>query len=167
MLHMYGLISALEYSTSNQIAFEKLYLDSEPQEQMLLRSTIAEALKDCPNIISMNGPDWILCTLASYHKPEDDTMRVYSGIMRHLEDFSIGLLTDDIKWKEMNEIADCCLVGISFFRKYIEIKHQRKALPSPDYYVKAGAMAFLRLGFENIGSDFNGWTSFISKEMTI
>ena|ERR1035437_3588562 len=162
---MYGLISCL-YNKKNQEAFKKLYLDSELRDQMLLRSTIAEALKDCPRILESHGADWILCSLASYHKSEDDTMRIYAGIMRHLESFSIGLLTDDIKWKETNEIADCCLVGISFFRKYLETKHKQKALPSPDYYSKAGAMAFSHLGFEDIGSDFNGWTSFITKEMT-
>jgi hypothetical protein len=86
--------------------------------------------------------------------------------MRHLKNFSIGLLTDDIKWKEINEIADCCLVGVSFFRKNLESKYQHKASPSPDYYSNAGAMAFSRLGFEDISSDFKGWTSFISKEMT-
>ena len=162
---MYGLIQCL-YAEKNQEAFKKLYLDSEPQEQMLLRSTIAEALKDCPRLLPSHGADWILCTLVSYKKSEDDTMRVYAGIMRHLENFSIGLLTDDIKWKETNEIADCCLVGTSFFHKYLEKKHKRKASPSPDYYSKAGAMAFSRLGFEDIGSDFSGWTSFITKEMT-
>jgi hypothetical protein len=162
---MYGLIQCL-YTENNQKAFKKLYLDSEPQEQMLLRSTIAEALKDCPKLLPSHGSDFILCTLASYHKSEDDTMRVYAGIMRHLENFSIGLLTDDIKYKEINQVADCCLIGLSFFRKYLEIKHQRKAFPSPDYYSRAGATAFSRLGFENISSDFNGWISFITKEMT-
>lgn len=162
---MYGLIQAL-YTPDNQKAFEKLYMDSEPKEQMLLRSTIAEALKDCPRILSSHGSDWILCTLASYHKPEDDTMRVYSGIMRHLDDFHFGMLTNDIQWKEMNDIADSCLVGLSFFRKYIEAKHKRKALPSPEYYTKAGSVAFSRLGFEDIGDDFSGWIGFIEKEMT-
>ena len=162
---MYGLIETL-YTPENQKAFEKLYLDSEPKEQMLLRSTLAEALKDCPKILTSHGSDWILCTLASYQKSEDDTMRVYSAIMRHLDSFSFGLLTDEIKWREMNEVADSCLVGLSFFRKYIEVKHKRKASPSPDYYTKAGAVAFNRLGWEDIGDDFNGWISFIEKEMT-
>jgi hypothetical protein len=163
---MYGLIKEL-YTPTNQEAFEKLYLDSEPQEQMLLRSTIAEALKDCPRILTSHGSDWILCTLASYHKTEDDTMRVYSGIMRHLEDFSIGLLTDDIKWKEMNEIADCCLVGVSFFGKYLEVKHKRKAAPSVEYYSQAGAIAFDKLGFETIAKDFSGWVNFLEREFTL
>ena len=162
---MYGLISCL-YTPSNQQAFEKLYVESEPREQMLLRSTIAEALKDCPKLLPSHGSDWILCTLASYQKPEDDTMRIYAAIMRNLERFHFGLLTDDIRWKEMNDVADSCLVGLSFFRDYIETKHKRKALPSPDYYTKAGAVAFQRLGFEDVGKNFVGWTDFIKKEMT-
>src|SRR4051812_41514934 len=115
---MYGLISCL-YTPSNQHAFEKLYVESETKDQMLLRSTIAEALKDCPKILPSHGSDWILCTLASHKKSEDDTMRIYAAIMRNLEKFHFGLLTDDIKWKEMNDIADSCLVGLSFFRKNI------------------------------------------------
>lgn len=162
---MYGIIQIL-YSSENQQAFEKLYIESEPKEQMLLRSTLAEALKDCPKFLPSHGSDWILCTLASYNKSPDDTMRVYQGIMKNLDKFSFGILTDDIKWKEMNEIADSCLIGLSFFRKYIELKHRRKALPSPEYYSQAGAVAFSRLGFEDIGENFIGWTDFISKEMT-
>lgn len=163
---MYGLIQAL-YSSDKQRAFEKLYIDSEPKEQMLLRSTLAEALKDCPKILPANGCDWILCTLSLYHKSPDDTMRVYQSIIKHLDHFSFGILTDEIKWREMNDIADSCLVGLSFFRKYIEEKHKRKALPSPDYYGKAGAVAFSRLGFEDIGDNFSGWTNFLEKEFII
>jgi hypothetical protein len=143
-----------------------LYVESDSKEQLLLRSTIAEALKDCPKILPSHGCDWILCTLASYNQSEDDTMRIYSAIMRNLDKFEFGLLTDDIKWREMNEVADSCLVGLSFFKKYIALKHQFKAAPSPDYYSQAGSIAFKRLGFNEIGENFVGWINFISKEMT-
>ena len=162
---MYGLIQTL-YTPENQIAFERLYNDSESKEQMLLRSTIAEALKDCPKILPSHGSDWILCTLASYKKSEDDTMRVYSGIMRNLEKFHFGVLTEDIKWKEINEIADSCLVGLSFFRKYVETKHRLRALPSPNYYADVGSAAFNRIGYDDIANNFSGWVRFIEKEMT-
>lgn len=162
---MYGIINCL-YSPENQHAFEKLYIDSDLKDQMLLRSTIIEAFKDCPKILPSHGSDWILGTLASFKQPEDDTMRVYSGIMKHLESFHFGLLTSDIKYKGMNDVADCCLVGLSFFKKYIETKHQRKALPSPEYYSKAGSVAFQRLGFDDVGKNFDGWINFIQKEMT-
>jgi hypothetical protein len=65
--------------------------------------------------------------------------------------------------KGMNDVADCCLVGLSFFRKYIETKHQRKALPSPEYYSKAGSVAFQRLGFEDVGKNFDWLDQFYSK----
>lgn len=162
---MYGLIQTL-YSSDNQRAFERLYIDSEPKEQMLLRSTLAEALKDCPKILPSHGYDWILCTLSSYNKSPDDTMRVYQGIVKHIDSFSIGILDDKIKWKPMSDIADSCLVGLAFFRKHIEEKHKRRALPSPDYYSKAGAVAFQRLGFDEIGDNFLGWVDFVKKEMT-
>lgn len=164
---MYGLLNIL-YSEKNQIAFKKLYENSDSKDQMLLRSTIVEALKDCPKILTSHGSDWVLSTLTSYKKSEDDTMRVYAAIMRNLEKFHFGLLADDdeIKWKEINDVADSCLVGLSFFRKNIELKHQVKASPSVDYYTQAGVIAFKRLGFDEIGKDFIGWTDFISKEMT-
>ena len=162
---MYGIIECL-YTLDNQRAFEKLYVESEPKEQMLLRSTIAEALKDCPKILPSHGCDWILCTLASYKQSEDDTMRIYAAIMNNLETFSVGLLTDDIKWKEMNDVADSCLIGLSFFRKHLELKHQRRAAPHPNYYSQAGSIAFKRLGWNKIGEDFVGWTDFITKEMS-
>ena len=162
---MYGIISCL-YTPENQHAFEKLYVESDADEQLILRSTIAEAFKDCPKLLPSHGSDWILSTLASYHKSSDDTMRVFQSIMRNMDKFHFGLLTDDIKWKEMNDVADCCLVGLSFFRNYIETKHKRKASPSADYYTKSGAVAFQRIGFEEIGKDFTGWINFVRKEMT-
>lgn len=162
---MYGLIRCL-YDESNQKALESLYSDSDSTTQLLIRSTIAEALKDCPKILESHGSDWVLCTLASFHKPEEDTMRVYQAIMSQMDRFEIGLLDDKIRLREMNEIADSCLVGLSFFRKHLETKHQRKALPSPDYYKKAGSTAFYRLGFDDIGAEFDSWVVFIQKEMT-
>jgi hypothetical protein len=162
---MYGLIQAL-YNDKKQEAFKSLYVNSESKDQLLLRSTIAEALKDCPKILKSHGSDWILCTLSSYHQSPEDTTRIYQGIMKHLEHFSFGLLTDDIKWREMNDVADSCLVGLSFFKENINFKHKRKAAPSPEYYFKVGSVAFQRLGFDKIGSDFTGWVQFIQKEMT-
>jgi hypothetical protein len=163
---MYGLIKVL-YDEPKQRAFEMLYLDSDDQDRLLLRATIAEALKDCPRLLPSNGTDWILCTLSSYHKSNDDTLRVFQALMRKIERIQFGLLTADIKWKEMNDVADDCLVGLSFFRRRMELLHQKRAAPSPDYYREAGALAFKRLGFDEISNNFEGWVSFIEKEFIV
>ena len=162
---MYGLIKAL-YCDKQQRAFESLYTASDVHDQMLMRATLAEALKDCPRILESHGSDWIFCTLSAFQKSPDDTARVFQAIMRNLDRFTVGLLTDDIKWREMNEVADSCLVGLSFFRKYMEMKHKRRASPSPDYYKQVGVIAFQRLGYDSISEEFDGWISFIQKEMT-
>ena len=162
---MYGLIRAL-YNDDTQEAFKNLYIESDPKDQLLLRSVIAEALKDCPKILTSHGSDWILCTLSSYHQSPEDTSRVYQAIMKNLGKFSFGLLTDNIKWREMSDVADSCLVGLSFFKENIDYKHKHKAAPSSEYYSKIGSLAFQRLGFEKIGTGFNGWVQFIQKEMT-
>jgi len=162
---MYGLIKCL-YDEPNQKSLEKLYSDSDSSTQLLIRSTVAEALKDCPSILESHGSDWVLCTLASFHKSEEDTMRVYQAIMSNLETFSIGLLDEKIRLRSMSEVADSCLVGLSFFRKHLEYKHQYKALPSPSYWSRVGSVAFDRLGYETIGEEFDSWVVFINKEMT-
>ena len=163
---MYGLIKCL-YSEEKQKSLESLYNDSDSKTQMLIRSTIAEALKDCPRILESHGSDWIFCTLASYHKSDDDTARVFQGIMRMFDKMDFGILTEDIKYKEMNAIADSCLVGLSFFRKRFEELHRRHAAPDIFYYRKTGSVAFQRLGFDEIGDNFNGWVNFIEKEMVV
>ena len=163
---MYGLIKPL-YNEEKQRLLESLYADSDAKTQLLIRSTIAEALKDCPNILESHGSDWILCTLASYHKSEDDTFRVYRAVMNMFDKMSFGLLTEDIKWRELNDVADTCLVGLSFFRKKMEEMSKRHAAPAPDYYRKTGSLAFQRIGFEDIGEDFDGWVNFIEKELTV
>lgn len=162
---MYGLIKCL-YNEQQQTALETLYQDSDSKTQLLIRSTIAEALKDCPKILESHGSDWILCTLASYHKSDDDTARVFQGVMRMFNKMDFGLLTDNIKYKEMNAIADSCLVGLAFFRKRFEELHRRRAAPAVSYYRKTGSVAFQRLGYDEIGDNFNGWVDFIEKELT-
>lgn len=160
---MYGLINAV-YDERKQKAFESLYLDSSSRDQFLMRAGLAETLKDCPKFISSHGTDWILCSLASYHKSEDETMRVFQGVMRKMDGISFGLLTDDIRYREMNELADSCLICISFFRKRVEMMHQRSAAPSVDYYMKVGSVAFQRLGWDGIADNFNGWVEFIEDQ---
>lgn len=162
---MYGLLKAL-YCEKQQRAFESLYGDSEARDQLLLRATLAEALKDCPRILESHGSDWIFCTLAAFKRSPDDTARVFQAIMRHLDHFSIGLLTDKIQWREMNEVADSCLIGLSFFYDYLHRNYRRKAAPSPDYYKQVGVIAFQRIGYDTISEEFDGWVSFIKKEMT-
>lgn len=161
---MYGIIQEL-YNDKNQEAFVKLYNDSESNVQLLMRSTIAEAFKDCPRILESHGSDWILCTLSSYHKGDNDTLRIFQALMNKFDSISFGMLTDDIKYRTTTDIADTCLVGLSFFRDKINSLHKRRAAPSADYYIKTGSLAFHRIGFDNIGDDFNGWVSFIQKEM--
>lgn len=161
---MYGLIKCL-YDDKKQQSLETLYSESDSHTQLLIRSTIAEALKDCPRLIESHGSDWVLCTLASFNKPEDDTMRVYQAIMSNFDSFSIGLLDDRIRLRNPEQIADSCLVGLSFFRKYLELKHRHNALPSPEYWSKVGSVAFSRLGYNRIGQEFDSWVVFINKEM--
>jgi len=160
---MYGLIK-LVYDNAKQNAFENLYEDSDVKTQFLLRSALSQALQDYPNIIPSHGNDWILCTLTLYKQNEEETIRVFQSIMKCLYTFSYGMLTEDIKWQEMNYVADTCMVGISFFKEYMETQHKRKAAPSVDYYSKMGSLAYHRLGYDNIGDHFEGWTNFINKE---
>lgn len=163
---MYGLIKEL-YSPNKQNSFKKLYDESSISDQFLLRSIVAESLKDCPRIISSHGEDWILCTLASHKKPESDTLRVFRALIRKFKKIEFGLLTDQITWKETNDIADSCLVGVGFFKQRMEILHQKHGAPSIKYYIKAGSLAFCRLGYEQLGKEFEEWTSYIEREFTI
>jgi len=161
---MYGLIKCI-YDEKKQRSIESLYNDSDSHTQLLIRATIAEALKDCPKLLESHGSDWILCTLASYNRPEEDTARAYQSIMRMLHKMEFGILTDDIKWREINEIADGCLVGLGFFRKRMEQMYNHRASPSPDYYRQTGSAAFNRLGFDDLGCNFSGWIRFIESEL--
>ena len=164
---MYGLLECLGYSNAKKLAFEDLYENSNIKDQFLIRSTIAKALQDCPKIVPSHGIDQILCILTQYEQDTEETIRVFQGIMNCLHKFSYGMFTEDIKYKSLDRIADESLVGIGFFREYMEIRHLRKASPSVDYYSKMGALAYHRLGYEDLGDHFNGWTDFIEKEMKV
>lgn len=163
---MYGLIQTV-YSPEQQTVFERLYSDSDSKDQFLLRARLAKTLQDSPKMIPSHGIDWILCTLTQHERDEEETVRVFQGIVKCLRHFSYGMLTEEIKWREMNEVADTCLVGIGFFRDHMERRHRMKAAPSVDYYSKMGALAYKRIGFEDLGDHFNEWTEFIEKEFTL
>jgi len=163
---MYGLIQTV-YDESKQTAFKNLYMDADSKDQFLLRATLAQALKDSPKVIPSHGTDWILCTLAQHERQEEETVRVFQGIVKCLRSFSVGMLTDDIKWREMNDVADYCLVGIGFFREYMENLHRRRGAPSVTYYSKMGALAYQRVGFDELGEHFDEWTQFIEKEFIL
>jgi hypothetical protein len=111
--------------------------------------------------------------LTQHEREEEETVRVFQGIMKCLNHFSYGMLTEDkmmgrgIEFREMSDVADTCLVGIGFFRDYMERRHRLKAAPSVDYYSKMGALAYHRLGFEDLGDHFNKWTDFIEKEFPL
>ncbi len=163
---MYGLIQTV-YDERKQSLFVDLYSDASPKDQMLLRMTLAQALKDCPSIIPSHGTDWILCTLAQYEKSQDDTIRVLNAIVRCMDGWTHGMLDDKIQMKPNAEIADTCIVGVGIFKDYFEYMHKRRAAPSIDYYTKLGALAFHRTGFDDIADDFLGWTEFLEREFTL
>lgn len=163
---MYGLIQTV-YDESKQTAFKNLYMDADSQDQFLLRAQLAQALKDSPKLIPSHGIDWILCTLTQHARNEEETVRVFQGIVKCLRHFSYGMLTDVMTWREMNDVADTCLVGVGFFRDHMERRHKLKAAPSVDYYSKMGALAYRRIGFEELGDHFNEWAEFIETELTL
>jgi hypothetical protein len=161
---MYGLLETIyDKKQINQI--ESLYENSNLGDQFLIRASIAQALKDKGSAVFRdNGSDWILCTLATHNKSPEDTLRVFQSIIRSMDKFSFGILTEDIQYKYPYQIADTCLIGLGFFRNQMERLHQRRAAPSPNYYSEAGRLAFLRTGYESIGDDFSAWTAFIENE---
>ena len=165
-MSMYGLIQAV-YDDAKQKAFEDLYATADVREQFLLRSTLAQALQDCPKLIGSHGTDWILCTLTQHEREAEETIRVFRAIMNCLHKFSYGMLTEDIKFREINEVADTCLVGVGFFRPHMEIRHKLKAAPSVDYYTKMGSLAYRRLGYDELGEHFEEWTEFIEREFRL
>lgn len=163
---MYGLIQTA-FSKKQQKAFVDLYSDASNKEQLLLRQSLAQALKDCPALIPSHGTDWMLCTLAQFEKPEDDTMRVLNALVRCMRGWTHGMLTEKIQMKPIVEIADTCIVGIGMFKDYFDYMHRRGGAPTVEYYTKLGVFAFHKTGFDDIADDFVGWTEFLEREFTL
>jgi hypothetical protein len=150
------------YNSGKAEATQRLYKSSDDSERLLIRSVVAQALKDRADIISGNGADWILCTLCQFERDGENTIRVLRALMRYIgNDIDVGLLNKQIEYKGMDEVADSCLVGVSIFREYIK----RRSLI--EYYSRVGMLAFDRLGYSNIANEFDGWVEFLRKELTI
>jgi len=164
---MYGLLEVL-YDGKKIESFEKLYVDCDSKDQFSLRSSIAEQLKDCPRFIPSHGTDWLLCTLCQYKGDEESTVRVFQSIVRYVnKPIDFGLLDKKIKMREMSDVADSCITGLSLFRDRFVYLHERRASPSPDYYKQLGALAFERIGYSKIAEDYDGWLTFLEKELTV
>ena len=163
---MYGLIKAV-YTEDQQRSFEKVYCDSDDHDRFLLRSTLASSPKDSPAILESNGTDWILCTLCQYNHNEDDTMRVFRGMVKQLRTITIGIVDENIQFRPQEDIADSCLISVALFKEYLNQRTQRKQAPTPEYYARVGSVAFHRTGYDRIGDEFDGWAEFIKKEFTI
>ena len=163
---MYGLLETI-YDKKKISQIESLYENSDLSDQLLIRASIAEALKDREGkVITGNGMDWILCTLATHNKSPEDTLRIFQSINRSMENFTFGLLTDEIKLKHPYQIADTCLIGLGFFRNKMEQLHRLRAAPSLKYYWEAGRLAFIRTGYTSISKDFSQWIDFIENEFS-
>lgn len=164
---MYGLLEVL-YDGKKMESFKELYINSDSSDQFSLRSHIANELKDCPRFIPSHGTDWILCTLCQYQKDEETTVRVFQSIIRYVnKPIDFGLLNKKIEMREMSDIADSCIVGLSLFKERFVYSYEHRASPSPEYYKQMGALAFDRIGYSKIAEEFDGWLSFLEKELTI
>lgn len=168
---MYGLLE-IAYPKEKQEHFESVFKDADDNERMLMKSVVAKALKDVPKILPSHGLDWILCTLSMHERSIDDTFRIYQSIVKKLPVIVHGLAKQidrhgKIAWRDSDDAADTCLIGLSFFKENLEKLHQRRAAPSVSYYMQAGALAFKRAGFDSIGEEFSQWVSFIEDELAV
>jgi len=164
---MYGLLE-LMYDGKKAESFKDLYIESDSDQQFRLRGYIAEQLKDIPKFIPLHGTDWILCTLCQYQKNEEDTVRIFQSIVRYIhQPITFGLLDEKIKSRNMSDVADSCIVGLSIFKERFEYTYKVHASPSPDYYKQLGALAFDKIGYSGIAYNFDGWVQFLEKELTV
>jgi len=161
---MLGLMAALKYPAEKQEQAKSLYHESSYSDQILIRSSIAHALEDCPSMLESHGPDWMLCTLCKRERPSDETMRVFQSLLRFVyEPIDLYLIEvgNTPRFKPMEDVADTCLIGVGLFKDYIANRSSRHGSPSPKWYADAGRLAFARSGHDDVAAEFDQWTGFI------
>lgn len=150
-----------------------LYLDSDPEEQLLIRASIARAAEDSTAILHQSGTDWVLCVVCKAEKPLHSTLRVFQTVAKQLvsEKWYFQGLTNltekECSVRPFPEIADDCLFGVSLFHEFLERKTNRTGAPSVQYYEKLGKFAFSSTGYEDIAEDWDFWVDFLQSEITL
>lgn len=167
---MQGLIKIL-FSAQKCEALKRLYDSCDAEDQTLIRSTIAEQLKDTPYLIPDNGTDWLLCSLMSMKQSPSETVRVFQALAKFLysnenQEFTFLKRTENgLAYRRPTDIADSCLFLVGVFPEYLEQKTNRSGAPSIGWYSKLGALNFSIIGYENISKHFKQWTQFIHEEL--
>ena len=61
------------------------------------------------------------------------------------------------------ELAFRCFISLSFFKKMLEKRCERRGAPSPNFYRTIGIMEFRKINMFGISEHFEKWESFASE----
>ncbi len=120
------------------------------------------------DIITRDPSLWLLQVLYNANKTDTETYRIYKTYIRYFNDNRefIGV-TDSItpsvsRHKPLNDLADDCLFGVTFFKRTIRRKRDRYGAPGVKFYTNAGKSAFESIGYPMISANWEFWVSYVN-----
>ena len=79
--------------------------------------------------------------------------------------YSIDISEKNIKYKDLDDLADDCLMTVSIFKKHIQKLWKRHAAPPLSWYVYIGTDSFKKLGYYDIANNYDFWRMFICEHI--
>lgn len=154
-------LNSKKYTRNEAIAS----LWAERTEESCLLKSLYNEMMDNPAMIPLDSGSQILI-LFSQAKFAQDEEKVYvaSVFRRHIFDKDIIPLVTE---HSNHQLAEKCLVSLSFFREYMEQKRKRYSAPSPEYYERVGIQTFERVGRVDVATNFKLWTEYSKQVFTL
>ena len=125
------------------------------------------------DLILNNPSHWLLEQLYDAHKTDIETYRVFRAYVRYFNDTRdfIGVTeqvtSSTLRYKPLNDVADDCLFGVTFFNGIIKSKERRRGAPGVRYYANAGKQAFKMIGYPTISANWEFWVDYVNNTVCI
>lgn len=148
--------------SKSQVAPGIQLLNSEETRSMMIRE-IGNKLIESPLILPDPMDQLLAITSLADFAEEDECLQMVGIIYRHMGDIDV---LPAISKHQGKELAERCLLGLSFFQQEMQRRNLRHGAPSPEYYRKVGQYGFKSIGLIEISDHFENWEVFLSERLT-
>ena len=139
-----------------------IQLSKSEDTQRLVWREIGRQLLDNRNVLPQALNQLMLIACMADFASQDECVEVATIFYRHIPDDDI---LPAVTVHHGRELAERCLIALTFFEKAVEHRQRFHGAPSPDFYRRVGQQEFLEAGQEDISEHFLYWESFWSERL--
>ena len=148
---MFEIIHSLSSSTNEEAALIKLLLDEDTRLKIL--KSMGNRLLKNSNIFLEDclGQLTLITSIAPFAESQEECIDIAQTIKWGLKQKNILPLISEHKGKDL---ANRCLISLSFFYKAIKARTNHHGYPNHNFYRKIGIQTYLDIGEYNLSNHF-------------